>query len=59
MFEKWLFVLEMKSGKTSYQSPAENIFSHFESIKKLLTEPANQGRRFIETLKEEKNFTVV
>ena len=54
--EQWLFVVEVKSGKISYQSPAENIDSHFKSIKKLLTEPAKQGRRFIEALKQEKTL---
>ena len=56
LFEEWLFVIEVKSGKMSNKSPAQNVVSHFESIKKLLSEPARQGRRFIETLKNEKTL---
>ena len=56
LFEDWIFVIEVKAGKVSYQPPIQNIDSHVEAIKKLLTEPANQGRRFIETLKKEKEI---
>ena len=56
LFENWLFVIEVKAGKASYQPPIQNIDSHIEAVKKLLAEPANQGRRFIETLKKEKEI---
>ena len=56
LFENWLFVIEVKAGKTSYHSPIQNIDSYIKSVKKLLAEPANQGRRFIETLKKEKEI---
>ena len=52
LFEGWLFVIEVKSGKTSHISPAQNINYHLKTIEKLLTEPAKQGRRFIEALKK-------
>lgn len=54
LFEEWLFVIEVKSGKMSNKPPAQNVVSHFESIKKLLVKPAEQGRRFIEALKKNK-----
>ncbi|MDE0091890.1 MAG: hypothetical protein OXN83_01230, partial [Oligoflexia bacterium] len=56
LFEEWLFVIEVKSGKMSNKPPAQNVVSHFESIKRLLVEPAEQGRRFIETLKQKKTL---
>ena len=58
LFEEWLFVVEVKSGKMSNRPSAQNVVSHFRSIKKLLAEPAEQGRRFIESLKKEKTLTL-
>ena len=50
------FVIEVKSGKMSNKPPAQNVISHVESIKKLLVEPAEQGRRFIKILKQKKTL---
>ena len=52
LYHGLLFVIEAKGGKSSTKPPAENIESHFKSIKDLLAAPAEQGRRFVETLKE-------
>ena len=53
LFEEWLVVVEVKSGKKSSKSPVQDVISHFKSIQNLLIDPANQGRRFIKTLKQE------
>ena len=58
LFEKWLFVIEVKAGKICYQSPAEDIDSHFKTIKKLLTEPAKQGRRLIDVVKHNHSLDI-
>ena len=56
LFENWLIVIEVKAGKASYQPPIQNIDLYVEAVKKLLANPATQGRRFIETLKKEKEL---
>ena len=58
LFEGWLIVIEVKSGRRSYKSPAQNVVSHFESIKKLLIEPAEQGQRFMKALKKNRTLNL-
>ena len=58
LFEKWLFVIEVKSGKACYQSPAEDIDPHFKNIKQLLVEAAKQGRRFLEALRKKGSIDI-
>ncbi|BBH53094.1 SEC-C metal-binding domain-containing protein [Fluviispira sanaruensis] len=56
LFDQFLFILEVKSGKGSIQSPIENIASHLKIINDLLVNPAEQGRRFLKHFKENKSI---
>ncbi|WP_158997822.1 hypothetical protein [Pigmentibacter ruber] len=58
LFEQFLFILEVKSGRGSIKSPVENIESHFKIISDLLVNPAQQGRRFLKQLKENKSIEI-
>jgi hypothetical protein len=50
IFEDHLFVIEVKAGAFTYTPPAIDIDAHIESLKSLISAPANQGKRFVEYL---------
>lgn len=52
IFDGLLFIVEAKGGKASNKAPAQNIDSHFESVRDLLSAPADQGRRFAKYLQD-------
>lgn len=49
-YDDHLFVIEVKAGAFTYTSPATDLAAHFDSLKNLVLNPANQGRRFVEYL---------
>jgi hypothetical protein len=50
-FDDHLFIVEVKSGSFTYTSPATDVDAHVQSIKNLVSAPAEQGTRFLRYLK--------
>ena len=49
-FDDHLFIIECKGGAFTYTSPADDFPAHVKSLHNLVTQPAAQGKRFLEFL---------
>ena len=49
-FDDHLFIIECKGGAFTYTSPADDFTAHVESLHNLVSQPAKQGKRFLEYL---------
>ena len=53
VYEDHLFIIEVKAGAFTYTSPATDFSAYIDSLRNLVFQPAEQGRRFLEYLESE------
>lgn len=51
IFDDHLFIIEVKAGAFTYTSPATDVDAHIQSLKNLVSSPAQQGLRFLNYLR--------
>lgn len=51
VFDDHLFIIEVKAGAFTYTSPATDVDAHVQSLKNLVSSPAQQGLRFLRYLR--------
>lgn len=54
IYEDHLFIIEIKAGAFTYTPPATDFPAYIESLKNLVIKPAEQGKRFLEYLRNDK-----
>lgn len=54
-----LFVIEVKAASFTYTSPADDFDAFTNSLKTLVQNPVNQGRRFLEFLESEEEVAIL
>ncbi|MBI2471916.1 MAG: preprotein translocase subunit SecA [Planctomycetes bacterium] len=54
IYEDHLFIIEIKAGAFTYTPPATDFQAYIESLKNLVIKPAEQGKRFLEYLRSDK-----
>ncbi len=57
-FDKYLFIIEVKSGSFTPDVAINNIDSHFDSLKKLVEEADSQTNRFMEELENKRKLDI-
>ncbi|MFT3816003.1 MAG: SEC-C metal-binding domain-containing protein [Acidovorax sp.] len=58
IFDDHLFIIEVKAGAFTYTSPATDVDAHVQSLKNLVSSPAEQGLRFLGYLKSAEEVPV-
>lgn len=58
MFDKYLFIIEVKSGSFTPDVAMNNMESHLVSLKKLVEDADSQANRFMEELEKQKKLEI-
>jgi hypothetical protein len=58
IYQDHLFIVEIKAGAFTYTSPATDFPAYIESLKNLVLQPAEQGKRFLEYVQSDERVTL-
>lgn len=58
IFDKYLFIIEVKSGSFTPDVAINNMISHFDSLKRLIEDADSQTNRFMDELEKRKSLEI-